>query len=67
MVPLLNCCEAKQKNNKNQPKEAAAKTLNTSIDCEQLRQRVLAAFEGKKEELPVQIKISDDPGRFHFN
>lgn len=62
---MMNCCEATPKTDENVPQqETIGKILNTSIDCEQLRQQVLAAFEGK--ELPFKIEISDDPGRLFY-
>lgn len=38
-------------------------TLETSIDCEHLRNRVLSALN-KNGELPIKIEVSQDPGRF---
>ena len=54
-VPLMNRCEA---GSMGQPT-----TLMTSLNCELLRTRVLKqVFD--EENIPIQIEISNDPGRY---
>ena len=56
---MRNRCEAN-------PNCGELNTLETSIDCEHLRNRVLSALEkeNKNGELPIKIEVSQDPGRF---